>query len=182
MGGIARAGGEAGEEQVGWALQYAYVEADLSMSMAVVVVSSWRACFSRHCGRGPAVGMVVRQSGAAASVVTPRDLGNVWHHALTEMASEELVVEPRARLFRPGQRARREGIQARGGDHDPGVVPPPVGLLAPGRVRGVQQVVAAVAPESLDCGAHAVMWGKCTSVGEMPTLKGVLPPGRDNCR
>jgi hypothetical protein len=31
----------------------------------------------------------------------------VWHHALTKMASEELIVAPRRDLFQPGRRALR---------------------------------------------------------------------------
>eukprot|EP00873_Tetraselmis_striata_P009405 jgi/Tetstr1/429669/TSEL_019566.t1 len=43
----------------------------------------------------------LRQSGAAATVVAPRWEGKAWHHALTEMAVEELTVAPRAGFFRP---------------------------------------------------------------------------------
>eukprot|EP00873_Tetraselmis_striata_P006290 jgi/Tetstr1/426554/TSEL_001630.t1 len=46
----------------------------------------------------------LQQSGAAATVVAPRWEGNAWHHALTEMAVEELTMAPRAGLFRPGRR------------------------------------------------------------------------------
>eukprot|EP00873_Tetraselmis_striata_P017714 jgi/Tetstr1/437978/TSEL_026608.t1 len=45
----------------------------------------------------------LRQSGAAATVVAPRWEGKAWHHALTELAVEELTVAPRAGLFRPGR-------------------------------------------------------------------------------
>eukprot|EP00873_Tetraselmis_striata_P013707 jgi/Tetstr1/433971/TSEL_023148.t1 len=49
------------------------------------------------------------QSGAAATVVAPRWDGKAWHHALTEMAVEELTA-PRAGLFRPGRRDGRDMI------------------------------------------------------------------------
>eukprot|EP00873_Tetraselmis_striata_P001019 jgi/Tetstr1/421283/TSEL_001156.t1 len=49
----------------------------------------------------------MQQSGVAASVVTPRWEGKAWHHALAEMAVEELTVAPHAGLFRPGRRNGR---------------------------------------------------------------------------
>eukprot|EP00873_Tetraselmis_striata_P020111 jgi/Tetstr1/440375/TSEL_028710.t1 len=49
----------------------------------------------------------LQQNGAAATVVAPRWEGKAWHHALTEMAVEELTVAPRAGLFRPGRRDLR---------------------------------------------------------------------------
>eukprot|EP00873_Tetraselmis_striata_P014674 jgi/Tetstr1/434938/TSEL_023934.t1 len=49
----------------------------------------------------------LQQSGAAATVMAPRWEGKAWHHALTEMAGEELTVVPRAGLFRPGRRDGR---------------------------------------------------------------------------
>eukprot|EP00873_Tetraselmis_striata_P001185 jgi/Tetstr1/421449/TSEL_012398.t1 len=51
----------------------------------------------------------LKQSGAAATAVAPRWEGKAWHHALTEMAVEELTVAPRAGLFRPGRRDVRDG-------------------------------------------------------------------------
>eukprot|EP00873_Tetraselmis_striata_P002317 jgi/Tetstr1/422581/TSEL_013388.t1 len=48
-----------------------------------------------------------QQSGAAATVVALRWEGKAWHHALTEMAVEELTVAPRAGLFQPGRRDGR---------------------------------------------------------------------------
>eukprot|EP00873_Tetraselmis_striata_P026178 jgi/Tetstr1/446442/TSEL_033984.t1 len=50
----------------------------------------------------------MQQSGVAASVVTPRWEGKAWHHALAEMAVEELTVAPHAGLFRPGRRNGRD--------------------------------------------------------------------------
>ena len=55
----------------------------------------------------PNLVLKLRQSGAAATVVAPRWVGKPWHQALTEMAAEEVVLEPRAGLFRPGRRAGR---------------------------------------------------------------------------
>ena len=49
----------------------------------------------------------LRQSGAAATVVAPRWTGKVWHQALTELASEEIIIAPRHNLFQPGRRALR---------------------------------------------------------------------------
>jgi hypothetical protein len=49
----------------------------------------------------------LRQSGAAATVVAPRWTRNVWHQALTELASEEIIIAPRRDLFQPGRRALR---------------------------------------------------------------------------
>eukprot|EP00873_Tetraselmis_striata_P029947 jgi/Tetstr1/450211/TSEL_037250.t1 len=45
-------------------------------------------------------------SSAAVSIVASRWEGKTWHEALTDMAAEELTVEPRAGLFRLG---RQEG-------------------------------------------------------------------------
>jgi hypothetical protein len=44
----------------------------------------------------------LRQSGAATTIVAPIWTGEVWHHALIEMTSEELVVAPRSNLLQPG--------------------------------------------------------------------------------
>jgi hypothetical protein len=40
-------------------------------------------------------------------VIAPKWTGKVWHHALIEMAVEELTVSPRDNFFRPSQRAGR---------------------------------------------------------------------------
>jgi hypothetical protein len=49
----------------------------------------------------------LRQSGAASTVVAPRWTGKVWHQALTELASEEIIIAPGRDLFQPGRRALR---------------------------------------------------------------------------
>eukprot|EP00873_Tetraselmis_striata_P012232 jgi/Tetstr1/432496/TSEL_021870.t1 len=60
-----------------------------------------------------------QSSGAAATVVAPRWEGKAWHHALTEMAVEELKVAPRPGFFRPG---RRDGRGMIGMPHWPVIV------------------------------------------------------------
>jgi hypothetical protein len=52
----------------------------------------------------------LRQSGASATIVAPRWTGKVWHHALTEMAYDEVIVASRRHLFQPGRRALRGTI------------------------------------------------------------------------
>jgi hypothetical protein len=52
----------------------------------------------------------LRQSVAAATVVAPRWTGKVWHQALTELASEEIIIAPRRDLFQPRRRVLRGTI------------------------------------------------------------------------
>eukprot|EP00873_Tetraselmis_striata_P013529 jgi/Tetstr1/433793/TSEL_002419.t1 len=56
----------------------------------------------------PDIVHTLQQNGAAATVVAPRWEGKAWHQALPEVAVEELMVAPRAGLFRPGRRDGRE--------------------------------------------------------------------------
>jgi hypothetical protein len=49
----------------------------------------------------------LQHSGAVATVIAPKWTGKLWHHALTEMASEELIPAPRSNLFHSGRRALR---------------------------------------------------------------------------
>jgi hypothetical protein len=60
-----------------------------------------------------------RQNRATSTLVTPKWTGKVWHHALTEMAVEELTISPIDNLFRFGRRAGRGML---GKTHGPVIV------------------------------------------------------------
>jgi hypothetical protein len=47
----------------------------------------------------PNLELKLRQSGLAATVVAPIWTGKVWHHALTEMAVEELTIRDWIAIF-----------------------------------------------------------------------------------
>jgi hypothetical protein len=49
----------------------------------------------------------LRQSGATVTVVAHGLTRKVWHRALTEMASKEIIFTPRRDLFQPRRRALR---------------------------------------------------------------------------
>jgi hypothetical protein len=48
----------------------------------------------------PNLVLKLRESTATATIVAPRWTCKVWHHALTDMAVEEIVISPRDNLFR----------------------------------------------------------------------------------
>jgi hypothetical protein len=72
--------------------------------------SLWCCENKRHNPRWPLLPNLVfklRHIAEATTVIAPRWTGKVWHHVLTEMAVEELIISTRGSLFRPGRRAGR---------------------------------------------------------------------------